>query len=319
MRALAPLALALGLLLAGCAGSPEPTDGTRTDAARPTDLPPTSAVPPPPGPAGASDVRGVVLEPGLRPIAGAAVRLVGEEFTTSTDAQGRFAFTSVPEGAVSLQAHAPGYLVANATVLPERRLDVRIVLEPAPIELQGYNRTLHFEGIIRCAAETLIITPSCDSALIVVPPEDRPFEQNYSFAYGVDLDWRTQVIDVVFDPAAQPAFDGLRIVLRGIRDDVAGFGNYTQYGRWHDAQPFTVRVEPGGNYTDGDGPVPGDYTGWQIDVYPHGKAYHTVCDPRPDGEGCFLGVGAGIDVEFDLYVTTFYGEAAPEGFTKRTA
>jgi hypothetical protein len=35
------------------------------------------------------------------------------------------------------------------------------------------------------------------------------------------------------------------------------------------------------------------------------------------GSECFLGVGAGKDVQFDLYMTVFYVQKAPDGFTVR--
>jgi hypothetical protein len=158
--------------------------------------------------------------------------------------------------------------------------------------------------------EALIIAPSCDSALTVVPGAPRAFAENATFLFGADAGWRTLVLDVVFDGSQSPGLDGLRTVLRGTFDPASN-GTYVQYGRWHDARSYTVRVEPGGNYTDGDGAVPGNATGFQVDVYPQGRLYHQACAES----ACFLGVGAGTDVRFDLYATLFYVDPAPAGFT----
>jgi len=315
MRPTVGFALLACLVLAGCAATSPPAL-VPDDHSRPwMDSAPTSApssgAQQPYGPSELSEIRGVVVDLALRPIGGATVRLVSEEITTKANDAGLFEFPPMARGVYALQAVASGFAVGNATILPESMRDARITLEPLR-DATGYNTTRVFHGIIECAFEALIISPSCDSILVPVPPEDRPFDQNYTFLYGVDLDWKTMVIDVAFDPEANSGLDGLRVSLRGIRDDVDG-GNYTQYGRWHDASPFTIRVEPDGEYPDGSGPLPGNYTGFRLDVYPHGHAYHTVCDPA--GGACFLGAGAGLNVEFDLYVTVFYRQGAPEGFS----
>ncbi|HEX2066136.1 MAG TPA: carboxypeptidase-like regulatory domain-containing protein, partial [Candidatus Thermoplasmatota archaeon] len=227
--------------------------------------------------------------------------------TTATDAGGRFAFPGVGPGRHALQVHAPGFLLANTSGMAGE--EVRVVLQPAPSNA-SYQLAYRFRGNLQCAFEALIISPSCDSALVVVPEDQKPFLTNQSFAFGADLGWRTIVVDTRFDDGSHPLLDGLRIAVRGARAPGGG-GEYEQFGRWHNATSFTVRLEPGGTYPDGTGPLPGNFTGFRVDVYPHGKAYHAACA----ADRCFLGAGAGIDVTFDLFVTVFQGEPAPPGFT----
>ena len=65
-----------------------------------------------------------------------------------------------------------------------------------------------------------------------------------------------------------------------------------------------------------EGMVPGatlQYaTAFELEVYPHGHGYHTACDPVTGT--CALGVGFGTSIQFDVYVTAFYGPV-PDGYT----
>jgi hypothetical protein len=85
-----------------------------------------------------------------------------------------------------------------------------------------------------------------------------------------------------------------------------------QYGRWHAPTSFVARLEPGGNYTDGTEPVPAEATGFQVDIYPHSHGYHPTCIPV---FGCPLGVGAAVNVDFDVYATLFYVDPAPADYS----
>lgn len=262
---------------------------------------------------GTLHLRGHVLTPSLQPIANATVAVIGLGATRTTADDGAFDFGTLARRLYTLQAAAPGYTAANLTVTPDEAAEpVRIVLE-AGYPVTPYNTTVHFRGVLQCAFEALILSPSCDSGLVFAgaPPV---FAQNQSFLFPADLGWKTLVVDVVFDGDAHPGLDGLRIALRGSLDPDSG-GEYVQYGRWHDAHSFTARVEPGGNYTDGVETVPLNATGFQVDVYPHGHGYHQVCA----GDSCFLGAGAAVNVSFDVYATLFYVEPAPDGFSLRGA
>ncbi|HEX2066567.1 MAG TPA: carboxypeptidase-like regulatory domain-containing protein, partial [Candidatus Thermoplasmatota archaeon] len=88
-------------------------------------------------------LRGLVVDAAIRPVAGAAVRLVQEDRTTATDAGGRFAFPGVGPGRHALQVHAPGFLLANTSAMPGE--EVRIVLQPAPSNA-SYQLAYRFRG-----------------------------------------------------------------------------------------------------------------------------------------------------------------------------
>jgi hypothetical protein len=77
-------------------------------------------------------VRGRVVAPDGRPIAGADVVIDGVDSVLVTDSDGRFAIPSVPPGSRMLAAQAPGFtaVVQQVDVLYEGTADVRVPLAP---------------------------------------------------------------------------------------------------------------------------------------------------------------------------------------------
>lgn len=300
------LALWACLALAGCAGAGQ--DAVQRTASIPdstTELDGAAAQE-------GVHLRGHVLTAALVPIDDANVSVVATGLLARTGADGAFDFGRQPARIYSIIASAGGFLDGSLTVTPEQAGEpLKLVLE-AGYPVTPYNTTVAFTGILECAFEALIISPSCDSVLTVVPGAPRVFDEAQSFLFNADLGWKTLVLDVVFDGDAQPGLDGLRIALRGSLDPNGG-GEYLQYGRWNDPHSFTIRVEPGGNYTEGVEPVPSNATGFQVDAYPHSHLWHA------GGVSPFLGVGVGSNVRFDLYATLFYVDGAPEGFTLQEA
>ncbi|HLF16302.1 MAG TPA: carboxypeptidase-like regulatory domain-containing protein [Candidatus Thermoplasmatota archaeon] len=297
----ATLALAAALL-AGCSGSAtDPGSGAATTTPHHPD---------------SMDIHGLVEDSALRPIAGATLGLLALNITATSDASGAFRFDDVPYGIQLVQATAPGYLPGSARVDPTTANETLLVILEAAPDTTPRNVTQQYRGILQCAAELLIVTGSCD-AVLTFAGVDPVLDQNATWDFEVEANWRTLVLDVVFDPDAQPGLDGLRVVVRALTDS-ASLGEYGQYGRFNGSSPFTVRLEPGASYPDGDAPVPENATVFRIDVYPQSHGWHSVCDPSGTYD-CFLGAGAGIDVAFDLFVTAFYNEDAPEGWTLQAA
>lgn len=302
LRLLAVLAC---VVLAGCTGAKGPPSEPAPDG---VETSPESAA------RESIELRGHVLSSALVPIANATVTVVATDLIDVTGADGAFDFGRPESRIYTLVATAGGFVESSLTVTPEQAAEaVRLVMLPG-MPTQPYNQTFAFTGILQCALEALIISPSCDSALTAVPGQPVPplFDTDQSFLFQADLGWKTLVIDVAFDGEAHPGLDGLRVTVRGSRDPDSG-GEYTQYGRWNDAQSFTARLEPGGTYADGTEPVPDNATGFQVDTYPHSHLWHA-------GEASpFLGVGFAQNVRFDLYATLFYVNPAPEGFTLQGA
>ncbi|MEA3143582.1 MAG: Carboxypeptidase regulatory-like domain [Thermoplasmata archaeon] len=308
-------------ILSGCAHAP--SQGT-TAAASPLDAPtgaahsngssPTAAPSAAPSAAprpNSGAIHGVVVDEAVRPLA-ANVTLV-ERDETQVTVGGSFRFDRLAAGIYTLKVRAPGYVPQNLVVSTEGDDAVRIQMA-ALRGARAYNTTMHFHGHIECAMEALIITPSCDT-LLADPRVGGPslFKANFSALLPLDPSWRTVVADVAFDPASAPLLDGLHVTVRGSHNSSA-LAEYEQYGRFSGAQPFQFRVEPGMSYPDGTSAVPENTTLFKMDVYPQGMGYHAACVPPGEGGTCFLGVGAGQDFEFDLYLTVFYVDPAPAGF-----
>lgn len=265
------------------------------------------------------EIRGHVFGPSLNPLAGANVTLVALREERITDPSGAFDFGTRPRGLYTLHAEAAAHISLNYTVAPEAGGLVSLVLE-AGRPIVPYSDTVAFAGLLQCALEVAIISPSCDSAVVYVDEQYlgghgiRLFDEAQSFLVDAGLGWQTLVVDVVFDGEAHPGLAGLRATIRGNRDPENG-GEYTQYGRWNSPDSFTIRLEPGGAYPEGTEPVPVDSSRFEVDVYPHSHGYQQVCSPT----ACFLGLGAAVNVEFDVYATVFYVEPAPSGWTLREA
>ena len=264
---------------------------------------------------------GIVQDAALRPIAGAAVaiRQTGQNMTTG--ASGAFDFT-VDEGAYLVDVHAAGYYNVTVPALPkENATHLYVTLAPIPVDLP-FIETQRFRGFLQCAHEVLIISGSCDvlpayvndavEPQLGLRPVPEPFEATNKFEFEVDAGWQSMVLDIEF--STPPGLDGLRVLLQGLEDQ-SQLLVYEQYGKWNSSTSFTIRIDPGQEYPEGDAPVPANRTAFRVEVLPHSHGYHQICDPS--GDTCFLGAGAAIDWEFEVFVTAFYVTSAPEGFTLR--
>lgn len=296
MRNLPLAALVVALLLAGCAD----------DAGQPEGGLPAGAT--------TMSIVGLVQDEQFVGVAGAAVDLRMLNRSTTTDAAGNFRFDGLLPSAYLVDVRADGYDLATLTAEPTSTLNSSLNFVLArPASLRPSLEVVHFKGILQCASEALIISGSCD-ALLVAAGQDGIFQDTSTFQLGLRPRWQSVVTDVVFDPGASPGVDGLRLVVRGLGGSDQ-LNDYQQYGRYHGVESFTARMDVNATYEDGVGPVPANLTAIELVVYPQGYAWHDAC-----AEGtCFAGVGAGADVEFDLYVTVFYNQSAPAGYTLRSA
>ncbi|MFO1532093.1 MAG: carboxypeptidase regulatory-like domain-containing protein [Thermoplasmatota archaeon] len=310
--------LLTAMLLAGCAGPADaPTDHTQARS-----VPPECAngCGPQGGPSTATtaapdtmSIHGVVMDDVLHTLPDATVVVRELNLTKAVGPAGTFAFDGLVPSTYFLTASAPEHRSQTLTVEPANAQEtVHFALEPLATNL-AYNETVHFHGHLQCALEALIITPSCDSVITTDPVNHAPvLNDTFSAQLPVAANWKTVVTDVVFDPSAQPGMAGLRVTVRGAHD-AHSLGSYEEYGKFNGTKSFTFSVEPDTQYDGGTRPVPSNTTQFQFDTYPLSYGWHKVCQPGTDT--CFLGVGAGLDVDFDLYMTTFYVEPAPAGWT----
>lgn len=264
-------------------------------------------------PAETMTIVGLVQNATFAPVSGAHVAVRMTDHTATTDAGGLFSFTGLPLGIYLVDVSADGF--ANATLSAEPRLNVSLsFVLVAPAAAVPEPVTTHFTGYFQCAFEALIIPGSCDFFLNGTGQD--VFEDQSTFTTGLGPAWSTAVIDVDFD--GQPGLDGLRVTLRA-KNDADQLGTYEEYGKFHGPESFSFRVEPEQVLPEGDRPIPANMTSLQLDVYPQGHGWHALCsDPVPPllpAGSCPLGAGAAQNVQFDLYVTVFFVDPAPDGFT----
>lgn len=328
------LAAALALVtiaLAGCLGDDAPSQPVNASGPGNTEAPPQEA---PGGRAQSSasgsattyTLTGVVTDDTGRPIGEATITTAPATAQAVSNRDGSFIIRDLPRGTTLVTAQAATFQNATVTVLPGDRETATaiLVLSPDLASLEPSTQSLSFEGYLDCAAEHVIISGPCDATIRFTNdaieesdggrPLPEPVEATDAFDLRLEAGWKTAIIDVVFNPDAHPGLDGLRLSANG-RDAQANVWVYERYRTVHGADPFTLRIDAGAEYETGFVAVPINATDMQLNVYPHSHGYKQVCDPGIYDGSCFLGLGAGAQVEFELLVTVFYIEPAPDGWT----
>jgi len=300
--------LVFGAVLAGCSTPRETATTCGASSCNNTDCLASCA------PVGDMVISGLVESNALVPLAGANVTISPAGLQQVTDQNGRFAFPGLAPGVYRVGAVHNGFALQYQDARPEAT-SLQFILDRAQ-PTQPYNVTLPpLHGFLECASEELIGSGPCD-LYVQFAGGPAVFQNQSAFPFQTDLGWKTIVMDLTFDAANNPGIDGMRETLRAA-NGTAALNTYQQYGRFHGSQSFSTRIEPGGNYTDGDAPVPANVTAFKLEVYPQGRGYHTVCTVDVPGHPaeCFTGVGAAANLRFDLYITIFYVDPAPAGFT----
>jgi hypothetical protein len=251
---------------------------------------------------------GVITDPSLQPLAGVNVTIVERNLTEFSKIDGSFRFPAIPQGIYTLHANGANLIAREVAIRPGLNESITLALETSAEEAR--IDTAHYRGHMQCGAEYIIIAGACDRPSTEFGGPEA-IDQESVFTHPVDTAWTAIVVDVVFE--VQPTFDGIRVTTRGT-DDSDALNEYDEYAKSHGSESFTFRIEPGQTYEGGAREVPANATQFVLDVFAQGYEWHTVCDPT-DSTNCFLGAGAGIDIKFDIYVSTFYIDPAPAGYT----
>lgn len=297
MKQWGTLALLIALALSGCADEGEPAPATA--------LPDTTWT-------------GHVQSPAFNAIQGVTITvshagtvydndsMTADQATTeaTTDENGDFSM-NLPPGEWAWTATHPDYAARNGTQNVSAPLDVTLI--PLNV-ITPYQTAIPFEGYIECAAEYLIITPSCDT-IITFAGGPALFRTDSVFEIAFEDDWATLVLDVQFDLADHPAIAGLRVSAYAA-DANAELFNYERFHQGVNDTSFSLRLNPGTDYGDAI-PTPSGAGGMRFEFYPHGHGDDTICIE----DTCFLGIGITYRLEFNAVATTFYHEPAPQGWT----
>ena len=314
MRAVVAFAV-LFLVLGGCAEPAQPSQVAPTLEPR------------------RGDIVGLVIDEERQPLPYVSI-VVDEEPVTTTDDGGRFVLAQLVEGKRVVSAVHEQYepITKDVFVVGELQVQLEFVLVKLPA-LRPYNFTLPaLKGHYDCAAEYLIITGDCGILYENVTctlnncQSDPVTTEKYEFEFDVPPRWSTIIGELVWEESGTNAIEGMRLYLENANLSAQG-GHGKRVARVDGTQqPLSMRYElgvphPGAEKYDGTAIpayVPAEGGRQQFRVFPLGYGWETtrtVCS----GDRCLLGVGAGVDVTFTLYVTIFVNEPAPAGYSYTAA
>lgn len=285
MRPLLALVLALSALAAGCTGQGD-EGGAAQQAARLLDTGPTAEeLARTPG-----SIEGIVHTVALKPIGGAAVRLVRENVTATTDAGGFFRFADLATTSYLVEASAEGYVTRTvvASVRNGTVLELNVTLDEAIVVLP-YKETRELAGFLSCGAR--VAPPGAEEMGADCAAADPNHRDRFEF--DVAADGKLVVIELAWDVAQSPGVPRLRLhaetVGYGAMDEDLGVASGEGYARL--VVPQSVMEK----------------------YYPEGGRLRATVSMAPDE--ATPPAEAAARTEFSVYVTTFYVEAGAEDFT----
>lgn len=237
-------------------------------------------------------ISGWVLDGTLRPVAGATVRADGLGSTT-TDAEGRFLI----RGNLSLDGHivvaeAEGYRAASQRiepVRPDQAIEVRLGLVPVPTG--GYSRLATFGGFIACEV-VLQVGHSHGSG---GPAEDDRFlcpleaAESRHFPIATETGPTDMLVEVAWQ-AGSPRAEWMALALWADDGELLGFVEGESVLRFE-----LPRLKVQEYFGAGRNATLSAYVG------------------IPEDEPGEVFLGAMVDQDFDVFVTTFYGMEMPTG------
>jgi hypothetical protein len=280
----------------------------------------------------------VVMTPELKPIQGAIVRV--DHHQIGTDETGSARVDALGPGSRVIEVSKPGFRTAKQGVAivagEESRTDVKLLPSPDPPQTgpdgnesapQAYPEVFHYRGYFDCSATYLIITGDCllvadtvvgeaFGAVNQTPPlqPGNATAEKFVLDFPLDFDWKTVVAEMYWD-ATTLAGEKMTFALEPA--EAPEDGHAAKYARAEGGSPLRMRIEPGVPHenatasADGDAPdMPNPHGGEVLRTrsYVQGELH------RPGGTG-FLGVGAAANQQFDVYITVFYGAAAPADYS----
>ena len=199
-----PVVALLLVAFAGCAEEGTPAGGE--EGTEPPEVQATSDT---------GGIRGVVVDQAIVPVAGATVRILNEDLSAETDANGLFTFSGLDPGTYFVQATHPFYDSQQSSVDvvagEERPPAVKIQLTRL-ISQNPYMTTLSFSGYIFCSANVPVgYSEECGEGVgipgsgqrIGKNPSNKPEQEWY-----VDSDLvATMIMEQVWEPSVQLSAD----------------------------------------------------------------------------------------------------------------
>lgn len=268
---------AVVVVLAGCAETPQAESHGARGTGDDTGAPPTTSSEPLPVKTSSErgGIRGVVVDAAIRPLAGAVVTLAADGRNVTTAADGQFAFDLLDPGTYFLEASAPRFLVSQSSVQVEAG------------KTQSVRLLLEGDGMPLPRHQTEQFTGFAEMDLGILAPDTLPQQCACSWTMYPEAGFRTFVVEGTGSGSLP-------------RPPETGQGALKQvWWTFHDAA-----WTHGTGYNYADFPFSAHLAG---DLFLNGTDEITIQvsgNNWPNGR-----------MQFDVFVTTFYVDAAPEGWS----
>lgn len=276
------LGLALFFLLAGCSEPPPAPD--------------IQVAP------GERLVEGVVVDAAIRPVAGARVTVVGAGEGQTTESDGEFAF-ALAFGAAVFEATHPRFAPVRQTLDVAAGDEAKVVLQFSFTAGEApYKTVVKYDGFVVCSLGiSLIFSEECGEG--VGTPVGRFGKQgNNAIRYDFvaeDPSLKTIVLDLVWTPTSEAGCEMLYLFNTAWTCEPACGGNAVGAGSVQGPSPLLLRVD-------------------EADLSPHLQDPATVFTTYALARNDISQVNILLNQPFQLFVSTFYREPAPEEYSLLT-
>lgn len=255
-------------------------------------------------------IRGVVVDQGVVPIAGATVTMNEESVTT--DEAGNFVFNNVPPGSYILDAKSPLHAPAQTTitVTAGEATDVVKIQLQRLFDQDPFVDPFQFKGRLACHVQAGATAPCVTDFTQIVPPCGNgcvpqlrtALGDARDFIYGVNGGWQTHMVELTWKPSTSASSQNLGII---VRDFAPGGANH-QYAGAGGADPVVLRIDCCDKHPSQGGPH-----SEKIPEEGYDNIIHFVGVRTESGQPAALA----IEQEFEVFVHTFYYGIAPEGWS----
>lgn len=143
-------AVAIALMLAGCAEEPEPAEEQTFELDQQLEATETTGV-----------LRGVVVDNAIVPIEGATITLTGTGATTTSNAEGAFGFADLDPGTYFFEVAKLGFTSVQQSAEVEANVDqppiVRVQLVPDASFVDPFTEMLQYSGFYQCGTSAVVV------------------------------------------------------------------------------------------------------------------------------------------------------------------
>jgi hypothetical protein len=283
----------LTIAFAGCAGSAKDTGATPSTSA---------AVPIVDEDSGS--IHGFVLDDQVLPLRGADVAIVALELSTMTDEDGEFTLNDVPPGTHSLFASKLGYESRGekVDVVAGEVRELQVVLVPMAIA-EPHHESIPFAGEFQCSLAAFDVTwMDCGAETKSYFYFEKPEGVDHLVA---ELHWTS---------ASAGTGQNLDFnLVKGTK--IADTNEYQWYANVFGPSPLRIGIDVGEQFENPDSPSPVGAKDQDqvVDDEDTHLGFNIYASPTYAQDVALVGLT--LQQKFNGYVTLFYDEDVPEGFS----